>query len=124
MRQRRRPTRRSKAEQVLRGSGKKQRELVEEIERAHQAKSDFIADMSHELRTPLALIIGYNDMLRDEVFGPVTADQAKTLERIGEQARELLNLVSTPRLDCRLVGQPLRVETQAAKGHRHRDRRG
>jgi signal transduction histidine kinase len=67
--------------------------LVEELESANQLKSDFVASMSHELRTPLNLIIGYTDLLLDGTFGPVRADQADTLQRVGKSARELLDLI-------------------------------
>jgi len=40
-------------------------------EQASKAKSDFLAQMSHELRTPLNSIIGFSDIIRSEVFGPV-----------------------------------------------------
>ena len=38
---------------------------------ANTAKSGFLAAMSHEIRTPLNAIVGFSDMLRLEVFGPI-----------------------------------------------------
>jgi len=69
--------------------------LVEELDRADRVKSDFVASMSHELRTPLNVIIGYSDLLTDQMFGELAPDQADTVRRIGEQGRELLELVNT-----------------------------
>jgi signal transduction histidine kinase len=40
-------------------------------EAASKAKSDFLANMSHELRTPLNAIIGFSDLMRTEMLGPM-----------------------------------------------------
>ena len=40
-------------------------------EAASKAKSDFLANMSHELRTPLNAIIGFSDLMKSEVLGPI-----------------------------------------------------
>jgi signal transduction histidine kinase len=42
-----------------------------QAEAASKAKSDFLANMSHELRTPLNAIIGFSDLMRSEVLGPI-----------------------------------------------------
>lgn len=68
--------------------------LVEQLERANQLKSEFVATMSHELRTPLAVVIGYVDLLLDEAFGPLAPQQIETLNRTNTNARELLDLIN------------------------------
>ncbi len=40
-------------------------------EAASQAKSEFLANMSHELRTPLNAIIGFSELMRTEILGPL-----------------------------------------------------
>ena len=40
-------------------------------EAASKAKSNFLANMSHELRTPLNAIIGFSDLMRGEMLGPM-----------------------------------------------------
>lgn len=42
-----------------------------QAELANRAKSEFLANMSHELRTPLNSVIGFADMLRTQMLGPV-----------------------------------------------------
>jgi PAS domain S-box-containing protein len=68
--------------------------IFSELERANRLKSDFLATMSHELRTPLNIIMGYNALLLDEVFGSLTPDQADTVRRTQASAEELLELIS------------------------------
>jgi PAS domain S-box-containing protein len=68
--------------------------LVGQLEQANRLKSDFLATMSHELRTPLNVILGYNELLLDEVFGALTPEQAASLDRVGTSARELLELIN------------------------------
>jgi len=67
---------------------------ITQLEGANRVKSDFLATMSHELRTPLNVIIGYNELLLDEVFGTLTPEQTASLDRVGASARELLELIS------------------------------
>ena len=60
---------------------------------ASQAKSDFLASMSHELRTPLGAIIGYMDLLYEEMVGPVAPLQKTYLGRVKTAARHLISII-------------------------------
>lgn len=57
------------------------------------AKSDFVNIISHEFRTPLNLIMGYTEMMHEELMGKITAEQGKSLERIMKASDDLLGLV-------------------------------
>jgi len=64
-----------------------------EAEAANQAKSDFLAIMSHELRTPLTAVVGYTELLADEVVGPVNETQRDHLSRVRASSEHLLMLI-------------------------------
>ncbi len=62
---------------------------------ANHAKSDFIANMSHELRTPLSAIIGYSEMIREEmVDGAEPNELIPDLQKVEANARHLLGLIN------------------------------
>ena len=62
---------------------------------ANRAKSDFIANMSHELRTPLSAIIGYSEMIREEmVDGAEATELMPDLQKVEANARHLLGLIN------------------------------
>jgi len=74
-----------------------QQELVEktdEVARANQLKSEFLANMSHELRTPLNVIIGFSQLMMDEVPGKISTEQKQCLEDILNSGEHLLGLIN------------------------------
>jgi signal transduction histidine kinase len=74
---------------------------VNELERArlvaeesNRVKSQFVAHMSHELRTPLNAIIGFSEMIRDALIGPLAAryrDYARDIHSSGAHLLRLIN---------------------------------
>jgi two-component system sensor histidine kinase/response regulator len=60
-------------------------------EAANQAKSTFLANMSHEIRTPMNAIIGLTHLLQRS---SLDAKQSQQLDKIGEAARHLLELIN------------------------------
>ncbi len=71
------------------------RAAKEAAEEANSAKSAFLANMSHELRTPLNAVIGFSEVLRSELFGPLGNQRYhEYAEDILVSARHLLTLVN------------------------------
>ncbi len=57
-------------------------------------KSAFVSMASHELRTPLNAILGYADMLKEAVYGPLADEQRNIMERIIANTKRMLGLVN------------------------------
>ena len=71
-----------------------QRALNVELERASQAKSEFLASMSHELRTPLNAILGFNEMILGGIYGEVSPELEGPLTDIQNSGKHLLGLIN------------------------------
>jgi PAS domain S-box-containing protein len=65
-----------------------------EVESANRLKSEFLASMSHELRTPLHTIIGFADLLGEELKGALNSDQKRFVKHIQQDFRHLLELIN------------------------------
>ncbi len=61
---------------------------------ASKAKTDFLARMSHELRTPLNAIIGFSEMIRDAIIGPLDARYREYGGDINGAGRHLQNIIN------------------------------
>ncbi len=102
--------------------------LGDRLERAHlsevgsQAKSRFLAAMSHELRTPLNAILGFSEIMKSEMFGPVGSKQYKdyvhsinaSAERLLKMIDEVLMLSSMESGRVELDDQPLDLRKAVA----------
>lgn len=58
------------------------------------AKATFLANMSHELRTPLNIVIGFSEVLQDQLFGTLNEKQAEYIDNIVNSGQHLLSLVN------------------------------
>jgi signal transduction histidine kinase len=86
--------------------------LSTELLRANRAKSEFLANVSHELRTPLNAIVGFVDLLRDGVYGPLNSRQTGPVERIEASANHLRHLVDQVLDLAKMAAGRLEVHTE------------
>lgn len=71
------------------------KEARERAESADRAKSEFLANMSHEIRTPLNAIIGFSEVMRDELFGPLGSPRYQEyMKDIHDSGLHLLALIN------------------------------
>jgi PAS domain S-box-containing protein len=81
-------TEHKRTERVLRAA-------KEQAEAASRTKSEFLANMSHELRTPLNAILGFSEIMRAEMFGPIGSprylDYSHDIYQSGSLLLELIN---------------------------------
>jgi PAS domain S-box-containing protein len=63
------------------------------LQTAEQLKVDFLANVSYQLRTPLNAMIGFNDMLNNEYFGPLNDKQKEYTDDMGESGQRLKTLI-------------------------------
>ena len=75
-----------------------QREMTRELEdawrkanEATKSKSEFLANMSHEIRTPMTAILGYADVLLENMRVPSDIHAANTIKRNGEYLIRIIN---------------------------------
>ncbi|MDE1931912.1 MAG: response regulator, partial [Alphaproteobacteria bacterium] len=79
-----------------------------EAEGASRAKSAFLANMSHELRTPLNAVIGFSEMINDQIMGPIGtpayAEYANHIWKAGEHLHGLLgNILDLATIEANAV---------------------
>ena len=69
-------------------------EANQSLEDVSRTKSDFLANMSHELRTPLNAVIGFSEILQDEMFGKLNEKQQEYVKNILGSGKHLLDLIN------------------------------
>ncbi len=68
--------------------------LNERLQQASNAKSEFLANMSHELRTPMNAILGFVEMLLDDIYGEIPPQLKEPLMDVQVNGKHLLNLIN------------------------------
>lgn len=67
---------------------------VTQLRELDRLKSSFLANMSHELRTPLNSILGFADVMLEELDGPLTENMTNDLGLIQKNGQHLLHLIN------------------------------
>jgi len=68
--------------------------LNERLREASNAKSEFLANMSHELRTPMNAILGFVEMLLDDIYGEIPPQLKEPLMDVQVNGKHLLSLIN------------------------------
>lgn len=84
-------------------------------ESANRAKAAFLASMSHELRTPLQAALGFAQLLRSGVFGPINQEQSEALARVERSQTHLARLIDDILDFARLEAGRVRVLLEAVQ---------
>ncbi|MBK5277141.1 MAG: PAS domain S-box protein, partial [Desulfuromonadales bacterium] len=87
-------TERKRLDQVLQEKNIELESARSVAEKTNLTKSDFLANMSHELRTPLNSVIGFSEVLQDQMFGPINDKQQEYVNNILTSGRHLLSLIN------------------------------
>ncbi|OUD13146.1 hybrid sensor histidine kinase/response regulator [Thioflexithrix psekupsensis] len=69
-------------------------EAMEQARSASRSKSQFLANMSHELRTPMNAIIGYSEILQEELAERQQQTTLSDVQKILSASRHLLGLIN------------------------------
>jgi signal transduction histidine kinase len=68
-------------------------EMTRQLAELDKLKAEFVSVASHELKTPINVILGYAQLLREEIYGPLTDKQRQVAEVLEKQTKTLSRLV-------------------------------
>jgi PAS domain S-box-containing protein len=68
--------------------------LNDALDQATRFKSQFLANQAHELRTPINAVVGFAELLRDEIFGGLNEKQKEYVAEILAGGRHLTTLIN------------------------------
>lgn len=90
------------------------RDFTREAE-VERLKSTFVGIVSHELRTPLNAILGYSEMFKETVYGPMNEKQINMADRIMKNTQRLLGLINDLLDQAQMEAGKLTIRTQEVK---------
>lgn len=70
----------------------KEQEITEKLEKANQAKTEFLSHMSHDIRTPMNAIMGMTTLAKSYIDNPVRV--LDYLEKIASSSKLLLSIIN------------------------------
>lgn len=90
------------------------RDVTREVE-LENMKNTFMAIVSHELRTPLNAILGFAEMFKEGVYGPVNEKQQNISERVMNNTKRLLAIVSDLLDQAQIEAGKLKIQVAPCK---------
>ena len=86
----------------------------EEMKQLDRLKGNFMSAVSHELRTPLTSIMGFTELLEDEIGGPISPEQREFLQKVQDASTDLLDIVDNVLDFMRLEANTFRLTVHEA----------
>ena len=71
------------------------RDKAAALEAADKIKTDFLSNISYVLRTPLTTIIGFADILKQKIVGPINEKQYEYIEDILKDAHKVADIIDS-----------------------------
>lgn len=68
-------------------------DMTRQLAELDKLKAEFVSVASHELKTPINVILGYTQLLQEELYGPLTQKQRNVADTLEKQAKTLSRLV-------------------------------
>lgn len=92
--------------------------LLQQLQFAAETKSEFVGFAAHELKNPLASVIGYADLLKSEMAGPLTDMQKNFATVVRSNADRMQTIIDDLRDVAALDANKLRMEIQPMNFHK------
>ncbi|MCC6298500.1 MAG: PAS domain-containing protein [Anaerolineales bacterium] len=90
------------------------RDFTREAE-VERLKSAFVGVVSHELRTPLNAILGYAEMFKEAIYGPMNEKQINMADRIMKNTERLLGLINDLLDQAQMEAGKLTIHNQTVR---------